>query len=697
MSVDLDIKSYFTPNLTPGFGTIGWWRPWGLAYLNLGFAGDTVPGVHQYVHDQRWEDGLRAPIESIQITKTLDQGSWAHLEMVTHSDRDIFEVVDNEGTGHMLPRMMFPYRSWEIDLKAKADNSWHTPALFRGMLTEVAIQTLSDVAITNQQDGVWRIGLDFQSFDSFNLHKDKGAPLWYHRANATTDDYHWSFTPQDSITFAAMITQIVAWMNIGRPTIDFPITYSFASGSAPYNGSPYTDSIFDPIPMPIIYTDDTGNHADSLTFTNGSATIEGSANSEFTTRLQVGMIIAPDSNIVGADRLVSSNWGKISSITDDNTLVLTAVYGGTTRNAAASSRNGNTIPIITVKDTGTWDILRQVLQHMGVREGLGYTYIPQVSTSGAITVVRGGYDKNHVVDEDFINTQGMQKNTSTDMTIRFNLISVPFFIAGVPANNNNEYWIKFTLYKSDGAGGWTTVKTIPESGYEYVPGPDPTIWRNAVPAHGRKYYKFPTQEITPENTYKWDADLVTGGTFTIGTTGGSAYSPANYNFLNSPTRLKYGDLKTFITTMGKCSQVGIYNATTAIAGCKDGGLNGKCPDRQGCYPDPLATPAEVVNARYGILGSPGDYAYTSNENAWDTLCRQHSQTLYECFQNTDASIREPIEIAIQFNDGWTTDLVGSYLEVYSPEIDQMVMVRCIEQSHALKGKRVSTVMKGFRV
>lgn len=699
------MKCYFTPTATFGGSPIAtdWYQPYSLAHTLLGGANDTVPAVHQYVQGavkDQFSTGLRAPVESIQLTKTLDQGSWAHIEMVTHSDRDIFDMVNNEvGTGnHMMMRMRFPYRAWEIDLKAKDDADWHTPAIFRGMLTEVAIQTLSDVAIPNQRDGKWRISLDLQSFDAFNLHKDIGAPLWYHRANTTSNDYHWGFTPQDSITFAAMITQVVAWMNVGRPTTDFPITYSFASGSSPYNAAPYTNSIFDPIPLSIYYIDGTGNHTDAITFTNESTTVEGSANSQFTDFLEPGMLIAPDANIVGADRLVVANWGKIASITDDNTLVLTANYGGTTRTATASSRNGNTVPIITCKDTFTWDILRQILQHMGVRQGLGYTYLPQVSTSGAITTVRGGYDKAYTpIDEDFMSTQSMQKNTSTDMTIRFNLISVPFHIGGVLANNNNEYWIKFTLYKSDGAGGWTIVTTIPNVGYEYIPGPDPTIWRNAVPAHSQKFYKFPTQEITPENTYKWEADLVTGGTFVIGATGGFAFSPANYNFINSPSKVKYGDLKTFAMTMGKCSQVGIYNATTALNGCKDGGLNSKCPDREGCYPDPLATPAEAVNSRYGILGSSGDYAYTSNENAWDTLCRQHSQTLYECFQNSDASVREPLEIAIRFNDGWTTDLVGSYLNVYSPELDEMVMVRCIEQSHTLSGNRISTIMRGFRV
>jgi len=711
MAVDLDLKCYFTPNFTPGFdGAVGWKRPWQLAYMNLGGANDTVPGVHQYVHDQRWEDGLRAPIESIQITKTLDQGSWATVVLKTHSDRDIFEVTDNEVTtgsppvhiGHMLPRMKFPYRAWDIYLKAKDDSSWHTPTIFRGMLTEASVQTLSDKAISNQQDGVWRITLDIQSFNAFNLLKDKGAPLWYHRANATTNDYHWAFTPQDSITFDQMITQVVAWMNQGRPTIDFPVTYSYSVNGA----SPYTYSIFDPIGAAIT---NTSNNADALTFTNGSTAVEGTASSQFDDILQPGMLIAPNANIAGSDpgipgtyRLNPSNWGKIASITDSNTLVLTSNYAGTTRNAAASSRNANTVPIITCKDTGTWDILRQILQHMGVIQGLGYTYLPQLANDGAITVVRGGYDKAHAVDEDFCDTLGVQyynnagnHNPTTTLangvlaTIRFNIVKVPFSVV-----NDNEYWIQFKLWKWSGSV-WSTVFTSPSVGYEYVEGPDPAIWKHPVPAHGFRYYRVPTQPTG--SYYTWTAELVTAGSFTIAATGGLVYSPAKYNYINSPTKVSYGELKTFVTTMGKCSQVGIYHAATAIAGCVDGSTNAKCPDRHGCYPDPLATPAEAVNARYGILGSSGDYAYTSNENAWDTMCRQHSQTIYECFQNSDASVREPLEVTIRFNDGWTTDLVGSYLEVFSPELNEMVMVRCIEQEHTLVGNRLSTIMKGFRV
>lgn len=677
MVVDFDIKSYFTPNASIPFGnTQGWKRPYELGYLNLSLPADTTPEVYQYVEGQRFEDGLRAPVDFIELTKTLDQGSWCHVEMVTPSDRDIFEIVPNEGTGQMMPRMKFPYRAWEINLKDSDDSSWPDPVLFRGMLTEYSIQTLTDLKKDDQQDGNWRISLDFESFDSFCLHRDIGTPLWHHRANATTDGYHWAFTTWNNITFDAIITRIVAWMNQGRPTTDFPHSYSYTPKAA----APYTTSIFDATPQ--------GSLTGTLTFTNGNTAVSGSGTA-FTTELGVGWLIRPDANSGEG----ANGWGQISSITDNTNLVLTANYGGTTRAGAASSWTNTPIPIAECKDRPTWDILRDILNYMGALEGLGLKYIPTCSVAGVIDVAYGGFDKTHAVDEDFRSTQGMQKDTSTDMTIRFNTISVPFTAAA-----DAEYWIQFVLYRSDGAGGWTTVKTIPASGYEYVP-------YDATNTHSRKYYSFPTQEISPENTYKWDATLVTAGSHTIALTGGSAYSPASYNFLSSPAKVKYGTLKTFAMTQGKCSQVRIYHNTTNPVGCYDGSTvdtsggakTNYCPDQQGCYPDPSATPAETVNAKYGILGISAGFAKISSQSAWDTLCRLNSKRIYECFQNTTSSIREPVEMTVVFNDGWTTDLVGSYLEVYSPELDEAVTIRCTEQKHVLKGKRVSTTMMGFRV
>jgi|GEM_PF-4654465 len=678
MAVDFDLKCYFTPNFTPGFPNpvvADWYRPWQLAYLNIAGGGDTTPEIYQYIPGQRFENGLRLEVDTIELVRTLDQGSWAHIDYTTVSDRDVFEVVDNEGSGHMLPRMKFPYRAWEINLKAKADSSFPSPALFRGMLTQAAIQTKSDLKIAGQQDGVFTVKLDFESYDSFNLRKDIGAPLWYHRENSTTDGYHWGLFAFDSINIDTIITKIVSWMNKGRPTSDFPQTFSYT----PKGVSPYTLNIFDPVPKSMTGT---------ATFTNGSSAVTGTG-TLFTAELAPGQLIAPDANITGADRLIYANWGKISSITDDTHLTLTANYQGTTGTNTASSGNVNTAAISECKDKGTWEILRDVLNYMGALEGLGKKYIPSCDISGVLDVTHGGYDKTASPYTDFRTSQVMEKNTSTDMTSRFNLVQVTF-----TGTNDAEYWIKFTLYRKNGAE-WDTVLNVPANGYEYVP-------YDEYNTHGQKFYSFVTQEIIPEDTYKWDADLVTAGGFRIAATGSLAFSPASYNFLNSPTKIRYDRLRTFIMTQGKCSQLGIYHSSTNAIGCVDGGTvagggNNKCPDQHGCYPDYLASPSEPVNAKYGIMGLAASFSNKSNQNNWNTLCRLNSKRIYECSLNTDSSIREPFEVEIEFKDGYTGELVGRYLDIYSPELDDVIMVRCTEQSHFLQGKRLKTTIKGFRV
>lgn len=672
MAVDFRVKSYFTPTgFTPGFpnpAIADWYEPFQLAYLNLtNESVDTYPQTYQYVPGKDYTDHsiVQAPLPYIEITKTMTQGDYAQVVVETVSDRDFFEIKDNEGIlenpiryGHMMPRIGFPYRAWNIDLKAKGDGDWHTPPLFTGMLTRVQPQILSDKKISGQQDGIFRYTLEFQSWDAWQLRNDNGAAIWHHRANATADKYHLNFKNDMAISFDDAITRIVAWMNQGKPTSDFPISYSYTPKAA----SPYN-------------------------------------------------------------------------------LLLNAI-------APASDAEASTI--VDTRINSTWDILTALLNYMGAVEGLGLKYVPTCSNAGVIDVIYGGFDKTHAVDEDFRSTQGMQKNTSTDMTIRFNMISVPFSVA-----NDAEYWIKFTLYKSDGAGGWDTVLTIPSSGYEYVP-------YDATNTHSRKYYNFPTQEITPENTYKWDTELVTAGSFTVALVGASAFSPPTYNLHPSNSEVDYTKLRTFVVTRGRCDEIGYAN-------CPDGN-GGYCLDSDGpfgCYPDPMAASAltgtvtftngltavtgagtafttelvagqsiklnadnvwhvvssitndgaltltaayssaggagasskgEVRNAKYGIIGKDAlKYANVSNLTAWNTKCRLNSKRMYECSLNTDSSIREPISFKLVFNDGHTTNLIGSYLEFYEPTVDDMVVGRCTQQTHTLQKGRVQTIMEGFRI
>jgi hypothetical protein len=673
MVVDFKWESFFTPHFTPGFSaTQDWYDPWELAYLNItSFPTDTLPEIYQYIPGQRYSDGLRAPVQFMEITKTLDQGSWASIAMLTESDRDIFEITDNEGSGHQLPRMKFPYRTHRLNLQAKDDGSMPSPARFVGNLTDISIDMVGDLKQDNQQDGMFQVMLDFESPETFQLQNDIGAPIWYHRANGTTDQYHWNFTTNDDITFDAIITLIVAWMNKGKPTTDYPITYSYTPKAA----APYTTSIFDPIATAILKNDGT---AATVTFTNASATVTG-VSTQFDIDFFPGMKIR-----LNAD----ATWVIISSIESATSLTLTANYSAT-GGAGASSYNMNIQSIVSTKDYPTWEILRKILTHMGSVEGIGKKYIPSCSGTGVIDVVLGGFDKAHAVDEDFRDTWGAQDNTSftipSGAVNKYNLVYVPF-----TAVTNNEYWFQLILYKWI-SGAWSQIYAYPSTGYEFVP-------YDSNNTHGGKYVSVPTQTT---GTYKWDATLVTAGAFAINTTGGLVYSPAKYNIVhdaeNPTTKISYRRLKTFVATQGKCAEVGVLTATNLI-GCPDGGAtNNKCPDRMGCYPDPLATPAESVNAKYGILGLTSSYSGTSSLNVWTTNCRKRSKDIYECHQNTSSKIREPLDVNLVFKNGWTANLVGLYLEIYSPELDEMVMVRCTEQRHTLKGKQVKTFVRAFRV
>ena len=123
MALDISWESYFTPTFTPGF-TEGktWYKPWRLASLNFGGGFDTVPKAFQYIYPQTWANRSKDLIAYAEVTKTLRFGSTAQIILDVHSDRDIFEISDNEHTtggvhdGHMLPRMKFPYRVHRIKI-----------------------------------------------------------------------------------------------------------------------------------------------------------------------------------------------------------------------------------------------------------------------------------------------------------------------------------------------------------------------------------------------------------------------------------------------------------------------------------------------------------------------------------------------------------------------------------------------------
>lgn len=747
MVLDINWECFFTPSFTPGF-TDGqaWYKPWRLAYLNLGGANDTLPKTYQYVPGKTWADRSTDLIAYAEINKTLRFGSTAKLILDVCSDRDIFDIKDNEvmsggvHIGHMLPPMDWPYRVHRINLQAKADGSMPTNQ-FVGTLDSYSIQPMSDEK-NDTQDGRWRVELDFISFDHPKglLGRNKGAPLWYHRANNTTDNYHIAFKSSDALTFDGAIAQVILWMNTSRPTTDFPVTFSYSAKGI----APYTKTIGStPIDL-----------QGTVTFTNNSTAVSASVGTgAFLTELTIGQKIKRTAD--GDDK-----WAYIASITDADNLVLSSVYTGTT------GTGGHKIPttdVVTVDGRSTWEILEKLLSYMGDVEALGNKYIPTLSATGVIDVTQGGYEKpgaltgtvtftnnntavsgsntlfttelvagqkikldadgtwvyvqsvtNNTalvltfaypgaggagtasrvpVDEDFRSTYGAQNNVAFTPNIRFNLVSVPF-----TKINNAEYWIKFTLKK-----GADVILNIPSSGYEYVP-------YNENNVHSRKWFKVPTQDANTE--YTWIVDLVTAGNFAIATTGGYVLSPQTYQFLNSPLVVDYGKINSFIVTRGACYDgFGGYATGVAVGkspqGCKDGGLIAdggfeKCTDLGawgGCYPDPDAPAPESVNATYGIQGAYSKVKTLSATNNHNTVCRLHSKKSYQCQLNADSLIRAPINGQIIFNDGYTPNLVGGYVEaqVAIPNYEDLVVLRVTEQKHIMANGRLPTILKVFRV
>ncbi len=746
MALDINWESYFTPNTT--FFTDGeaWYQPWHLAYMNRLNAHWTVPQIYQYIIGKQWSDLHENVVVYAEVSKTLRFGSTAQLIMDVCSDRDIFEIVDNTTSGIMLPRMQFPYRMHRINLQAKGDAVMPTN-MFVGHLVEASIQSMSDIKNDNQ-DGRWRVELNFVSPDHPRglLGRNKGAPLWHHRANNTTDNYHLAFRSSDALSYDSAITQIVAWMNTSRPTTDFPLTFSYT----PKGTDPYKRKIgSNPIAIQ-------GN----VTFTNGNATVTGDGTSHFDTDLQINQLIrhTVDGYTAGVD---NGNWATILSIESPTSLTLTAPYSFT-----GGGGNAEKLPIsdvVTVDGNSTWSVLEKLLIQMGAVEALGLKYIPTLSATGVIDITQGGYDKTAAVDEDFRTTMNINKNTSTVLGSSFNLINVLY-----TAYNDDDYWIQFNLYKQNGTGGWDTVYTYPAVGSLGTP------WHEYIKydpnnRHGNKFFTFPTQ---PAGTYKWDVDLVTGGSFAVTTVGGSAFTPQTYQFLNSPLRIDYSKVNSFLVTRGLCYEYGQYSTSVGNGlspeGCKDGVAN--CTDSGrwgGCYPDikapttaltgtvtmtngsttvtgsstlfttelypgdqmklnadsswgiigkiisntsitlssvyggtggsGAASRREGVNSTFGIQGAYANVKTLSNKASWDTVCRLNSKKLYQCQLNTDSLIRAPISGTVIFNDGYTADLVGKYIEVYSPELDDMVILRVTEQKHIMAQGRMPTVLKGYRV
>ncbi len=690
--VDYDLRCYFTPDFTPGFGnTQGWKRPYELAYLNLGnYPTDTQPGIHQYIHPQRCEPtvpasdtGLRPPIARIEITKHLIQGSTAIIVIESRSDRDFFDIVDNERVfesppvyGHMMPRIKFPYRTWEINLKGKDDADFPgvgtrsaESVMFRGVRTRILSSSIGDKKISAVQDKLYRWAIEFQSPERWSLQDDMGVSVWYQRANKNKDTYHLSFDTDMHITFATAINRIVAWMNTGRPSIDSPGLYTFASTSPPYNAAPYT------------------NYLDAIAFTKP-------------------------------------------------------------------------LPIVNCEQASTWEILTSLLNHMGGTEGSGNKYIPTCSVDREIEVTMGGFDKTAPAYTDFTTHESMQLDEDKTLTIDFNKIRVAFTGAVdseywilftlkkwngtgwdtvltvpstgyeyVPYDANNTHNHKDYVFEKQLAGRymWTADMVtggsiVVDSNNSYAATApsysllasnsetDVTQLRTFVMTRGLcRYGNLESEGVAScpdfyagQCPQRWGLypDPITSTTVAL--TGTLTFTTADPTVTGSGTlftsELIPGDLikPNYGTTYQEVTSIESNISLTLTSAFFDDCVN--TAFSQASVKAGSAASNEVVNSVYGLIsGEPLNFNNVSNEGTWDTKCRLVSKKMYNCALNTDSSIREPVNVHLEFVDGYTTDLVGKYLEYYDITLDEAIIFRCFQQKHVLQGRRLTTEIDGFRV
>lgn len=675
MSVDFDIKTYMTPHFTPGFGaTQGWKRPYELAYLNLGGTYDTVPELHQYISGQRFENGLRAPISRIEITKHLIQGSVAIIVVESKSDRDFFEISDNEHLtggvhdGHMMPRMKFPYRTWEINLKGKDDADFPATPIFRGVRTRILANAIGDKKITAVQDKLIRWAVEFQSPERFALQDNQSVSVWYQRANKNKDTYHLSFDTNQHITFAAAINRIVAWMNTSRPSVDSPGLFSFASSSPPYNAAPYT------------------NYLDAVTFT-------------------------PPMKITDCEQ------------------------------------------------SSTWEILTSLLNHMGAVEGLLKKYVPTCDVNRVIEVTQGGFDKTEPAYTDFTTHESIQNNEDKTLAIDFVKVRVAYtgtndaeywikftlqkwngsgwdtvitrpstgyeYVAYEPLNTHS---FKDFVFEKQMAGRykWTadlvTAGSFVISAYDSFAATAPTYsllasnsetdvtqLRTFVMTRGMcRYYNMFTDGNTCPDYFagqcpqQWGLypDPITSTTvaltgtltFTVGspTVVGSGTSFTTELIVGNLIKPNYG------TTYHEVQSIESNTSLTLTSAFFDDCVN--TAFSQASVKSGSTASNEVVHPTYGLLsGAPLNFNGISNTGTWNTKCRLVSKKMYNCAVNTDSSIREPVNVHLEFVDGYTTNLVGKYLEYYDLNLDEPIIFRCFQQKHILQGRRLTTEIDGFRV
>jgi len=409
---DFDIKCFFTPNYTSGFGSPdhsaqGWKRPYELAFLDIrnGMSPpDTIPLPYQYVpgsvcaptgdlgEPHSDDTGLRLDVEYIELTKHIITGSTAKIMMNIRHDRDVFEIVNNPLVppetryGHKMPRFSYPYRAWSINLKGKDDTAFLDANKFVGMLNDIPIITYSDL-LDGTGDGLWRFEFNFESFDAGMLTKNLWNSLYYHRLMADSNLYHQAFRSSDDLTFNQAIAMIVAWANASAPSTDFPVIFTWVNKN------------YEPFNLPIgtgsspegAGTQLTGN----MTFTQGWAEVDG----EFTVF---------NKEINAGDNYIAPTTGgpryKIDSFEGPTKLWLEKPFAAITYYGTANIYPAH--EIVNTKGRSTWDILSDLFNVMSTVTGWGLKFIPNLTVdtdakTAEIGYQLGGYDKFAVPTEDF--------------------------------------------------------------------------------------------------------------------------------------------------------------------------------------------------------------------------------------------------------------------------------------------------------
>jgi hypothetical protein len=698
---DFDIKAYFTPSFSGGFGgTQGWKRPYELAHLNLGdYSGDdadTRPGTHQYIFDQDFSSGLRAPIEQIEITKNLYQGDIARIYIMSRSDRDFFDIVDNQGMpgnpsvhGHMMPRIKFPYRAWEINLKGKNDSGFPATPLFRGMRTQILSNSVGDKKITDVQDKIYRWAVEFQSPDRWNLKNDQGAAVWNHRKYRTPDNYHESFDTNHHITFGQAIVRVIQWMNTGSPTTDFPFTYTFPSlSSPPYNAAPYTaylDAVTLPQPYTIIYTEQNATWDILTSLLNHMGAYEGA-----------GIKYVPVMDIYGNITIIPGGFDKTQSAYEDFRTVISMqkfYYASQGDPNTPSNNLGNGVLCSEAINQASVQFAINETVEYWIRFKLWQWNGSNLWTN-VVNVPATGYEH---VPYDATNIKGRKDFVFPAQPGNFYYT----WTADVVCSNGSF------VPASEGSGVYGVAAYHLMASNSDV---DTTQLRTFVMTRGMcravDIYNNPTtcpDFAAGQCPQRWGIypDPITSTTVAL--TGTLTFTPASATVTGSGTaflselstgsliRHKSGDYYQEVASVE--SNVSL----TLVAAFYDPCWT-LAPLTGASVKSGSTASNEVVQPRYGIIsGQPLNFNNVSNTGVWNTKCRLVSKKMYNCALNTDSSIREPINVHLEFVDGWTANLLGKYCEYYDVTQDENLIFRVIQQKHTLNGRRLKTELDGFRV